>query len=124
MISFTLTDADEQPFVMPLNGNIEWRMAQTAHDIDTDCIVRKDLVSGGVLLEDNIAEVALTRFDTTVPSGVYYHQLSILDFDTGDTAVAATGNVLVRQSLQMPQAKSGGAALGAGGALIVNATKI
>jgi hypothetical protein len=122
-LSFSLTDANDAPFVLPLGGDIEWRLAETARDVDAACILRKNL-SDGIILEDATAEVALSRFDTSglLPGKFYYHQLVVVDASTDDVAVAAVGSVMVRNALLMPRVATGAAQLGAGGALVVNAT--
>lgn len=71
-ISFTLSDSNGDPFVLPLNGDIEWRLAKTAHAIESETLIRKSL-NDGIILEDNVAEVSLTRTDTAFlqPGGAH-----------------------------------------------------
>lgn len=100
-IFIALTNADGTPFDPTVDVVIKWRMVDTSHDLDESAHIRKDLGSGIEIVTEpaNGVIVELSKTDTDLPPGIYYHELKAWDGE--DTATTTSGAFIIRRAIKM-----------------------
>lgn len=101
LLFVALTNADGTPFDPTANAVMKWRMVDTSHDLDMDAHIRKDLGSGITIVSAPIkgANIALSKEDTNLPPGIYYHELKV--WDVNDVTTTTSGAFIVRRAVVM-----------------------
>ena len=97
-IPVTLTQADGTPYDPTLGAVLKWRMAKTAHAIETDTLVSKE-IGTGLDVEFGLVTIEIEIADTDFPADIYYHELKVIDGN--DVSTAFTGNFIIIQVLGM-----------------------
>lgn len=100
-IFIALTQADGTPFDPTINAVMKWRMVDTSHDLDVDAWIRKDLGSGITIVTSPVkgVNIALSKEDTNLPPGIYYHELKV--WDVNDTTTTTSGAFIIRRAVIM-----------------------
>jgi hypothetical protein len=108
-LCFSIVDAEGNPLTLETGCALEWSLAPTNHDVEP--LLFKSLSNGGILVQDTVAEVYLSRLDTAdlLPGKIYYHQLALSSL-TIDADVLAVGSAWIKRALPLPNASTGGGA--------------
>lgn len=101
LLFVALTNADGTPFDPTANAVMKWRMVDTSHDLDIDAHIRKDLGSGITVVTSPVkgANIALSKEDTNLPPGIYYHELKV--WDANDVITTTSGAFIIRRAVVM-----------------------
>ena len=95
------TQADGTPFDPTINAVMKWRMVDTSHDLDADAWIRKDLGSGITVVNAPIkgVNIDLSKEDTNLQPGIYYHELKV--WDVNDVTTTTSGAFIIRRAVIM-----------------------
>lgn len=101
LLFVALTNADGTPFDPTANAVIKWRMVDTSHDLDIDAHIRKDLGSGIMVVTTPVkgVNIELSKEETNLPPGIYYHELKV--WDANDVTTTTSGAFIIRKAVVM-----------------------
>lgn len=101
VVFVALTNADGTPYDPASAVVMKWRMVDTSHDLDINAHIRKDLGSGIDIVTSPVkgANITLSKTDTDLPPGNYYHELKA--WDVNDVTTTTSGAFIVRHAIQM-----------------------
>ncbi len=94
-----LTQADGNPYDPASGVTVRWRLAKSRYANDSEALILKE-IDNGITGYAGGVEITLTKEDTDLAPGLYYHELKVED--GADVATAMTGNAVI-----MPAAKMG-----------------
>jgi len=95
-----LTDAVGDPFDPTTAAAIRYRVATSAHAVNSEALIQKDMDDGITAAEGGV-NIVFTLYDTALPPATYYHELKVYDSSLGDVATAMTGSLIIRRALLM-----------------------
>lgn len=101
VLFIALTQADGTPFDPTINAVFKWRMVDTSHALESEAHIRKDLGAGITVVTSPVKgiNVALTKEDTDLPPGIYYHEAKA--WDVGDVTTTTSGAFIIRRAIKM-----------------------
>lgn len=102
IIFIGLTNEAGGPFDAATASDIYYRVAKTAHAINSEALISKDMGNGIAAVEGGI-NITLESIDTDLLPAVYYHELKVLGSVLGAVVTAMTGSFVVHRSLRIGQ---------------------
>lgn len=98
ILPVTLTAEDGGPFDPAMATSIKYRLSRTWHSPEEEALVVKEFGNGISAITGGV-QVELSKVDTNLEPGFYYHELKVQQ--NADRATMMVGTVIIKKALRM-----------------------